>query len=611
MRDGTLLEIDRLYVAFGERAVAKPVIKDLSLEVRRGETLAIVGESGSGKSVTALSVMRLIEYGGGAITAGRISFACKGGDRIDLAQQPEAVLRRIRGAEISMIFQEPMTSLNPVMRVGDQIAEAVAQHEGKSRSEARATALAMLDLARIPAAKRVLDRYPHELSGGMRQRVMIGMALSCRPSLLIADEPTTALDATVQAQILELIRSLQDEIGMSVMFITHDMGAVAEIADRVVVMNQGDQVETGAASDIFARPQHDYTRALLAATPVLGAMQGRPPPTTVKPAPVTDGGAPAAPLLRLDHLTVRFDDTADLFGRVRSRVHAVEQVSFDLARGETLSIVGESGCGKSTLGRSILQLVKPQSGRILFEGYDVLGLPASAMSRVRRDIQYVFQDPFASLDPRRTVGASIAEPLHVHRLERGSAVTDRVVHLLRKVGLEPEHAKRYPHEFSGGQRQRICIARALAPGPKLIIADESVAALDVSIRAQIVDLLIDLQAETGVAYIFISHDLAIVERLSHRVAVMRLGQIVEIGGRAEVFETPHHPYTQGLLAAVPAADPARRPRRRLVHEGETPSTIRRVGDEPLFEPLRALSASHFVAPVPSAAISSSLAVDRM
>jgi glutathione transport system ATP-binding protein len=598
VKDEPLLDVDRLRVGFRGRGGIRAVVSDLSFQVARGETLAIVGESGSGKSVTALSVLRLIEDGGGVIEAGRIGFARKSGERIDLLQQSEASLRRIRGAEISMIFQEPMTSLNPVMRVGDQIAEAVTQHEGKSRREARATALDMLELARIPSAKRVLDRYPHELSGGMRQRVMIGMALSCRPSLLIADEPTTALDATVQAQILHLIRSLQDEIGMSVMFITHDMGAVAEIADRVVVMNRGDLIETASVADIFAHPSHPYTRSLLQATPVLGAMRGLPPPAP-EAAPPEDAApeppVPASPLLRLDHLTVRFDDTADLFGKVRTRVHAVEKVSFDLARGETLAVVGESGCGKSTLGRSILKLVPSVSGRIMFEGFDVTPLHGGAMSRIRRDIQYVFQDPFASLDPRRTVGDSIAEPLRVHRLEKGSAITDRVAELLRKVGLQPEHARRYPHEFSGGQRQRICIARALAPSPKLIIADESVAALDVSIRAQIVDLLIQIQQELGMAYIFISHDLPVVERISHRVAVMRLGQIVEIGTRQEIFETPLHPYTRRLLDAAPIPDPRRRRHRLPAQDGDLPSPVRQVGDEPVVEPLLALGGSHFVA----------------
>jgi glutathione transport system ATP-binding protein len=591
-QQGALLAVNGLSVAFNGAAGPRPVLSQLSFDVNPGETLAVVGESGSGKSVTALSVMRLIEYSGGAIVDGTIHFSRKAGDRVDLARQSDATMRQIRGAEISMIFQEPMTSLNPVMRVGDQIAEAVVQHEGVSWSDGRKAALRMLELARIPAAQQVLDRYPHELSGGARQRVMIGMALSCRPQLLIADEPTTALDATVQAQILRLIRTLQEEIGTAVMFITHDMGVVAQIADRMVVVQNGVQVEAGTTAEIFAAARHPYTRSLLHAAPVAGAMTGRPCPTPQPPKPAPG----SSPLLRLDNLTVRFDGAADLMGRVRSRVHAVEQVSLDLQHGETLSIVGESGCGKSTLGRSILGLVKPHSGRILYEGWDITEMRSQTARQARRNIQYVFQDSFAALDPRRTVGASIAEPLKIHRLETGSAIGDRVAELLRKVGLQPEHAKRFPSEFSGGQRQRICIARALAPQPKLIIADESVAALDVTIRAQIIELLIALQRETGVAYIFISHDLPIVEQISHRVAVMRAGRLMELGARQEVFDTPRHPYTRRLLAATPSLDPARRGGSPAAYDEVPPSPMRLAGDEPVIAPLVRLSESHFVTP---------------
>jgi len=598
-----ILEVAGLTVAVGGRRPPVQLVSDLSFAVPRGKTLAIVGESGSGKSVTALSIMRLIEYGGGAITGGSISFARQPGDTVDMAALPESTLRQIRGAEISMIFQEPMTSLNPVLTIGAQIAEAVSQHHGKSAQEARAVALTMLERVRLPSPARALDRYPHELSGGMRQRVMIGMALSCRPSLLIADEPTTALDATIQAQILELVRVLQQEIGMSVMFITHDMGVVAEIADEMIVMHGGQCVEAGPVAQILNDPYHPYTRTLLKAVPKLGAMRGRrlpakfelpdtPPATEVLRDTVRTQGAP---LLRLDALTTRFDNHEGYLGRVRSRVHAVERVSLELYEGETLGLVGESGCGKSTIGRSILRLVKPCGGRIEFLGSDIMSYSEQALRPVRRDIQYVFQDPFASLDPRRTVGFSIAEPLRVHGLEPGQAVEARVADLLRKVGLTPGHATRYPHELSGGQRQRVCIARALAPRPKLIIADESVSALDVSIQARIVNLLIDLQQEFGVAYIFISHDMAIIERICHRVAVMYLGQIVELGSRQDIFENPLHPYTKRLMAAVPVADVARRTQPATLFEGDIPSPIRRVGDEPEVAPLTAVGNGHFVA----------------
>ena len=467
-------------------------------------------------------------------------------------------MRGIRGAEIAMIFQEPMTSLNPVFTVGDQIGESIRLHQGKDRGAANAETLRMLQQVRIPEAAQVMTRYPHQLSGGMRQRVMIAMALSCRPNLLIADEPTTALDVTVQAQILALIRILQQEMRMAVVFITHDMGVVAEVADRVVVMRGGRKIEDGTAEQIFHAPREPYTRALLAAVPRLHSMRGTDMPEKF---PLVLGGAPetpvaphaprkdaGAPLLKVRGLTTHFDVKTGFFGRVTRLVHAVEKVSFDLAAGETLALVGESGCGKSTTGRSLLRLVDVAGGSIEFEGRDIARLPSSDVRPIRRDIQMIFQDPFASLDPRLTVGFSIAEPLYVHGVAKGREAEERVAWLLQHVGLSPDHAQRYPHEFSGGQRQRIAVARALALNPKIIIADEAVSALDVSIQAQIVNLLIDLQAELGLSYLFISHDMAIVERVSHRVAVMFLGQIVEIGPRRAVFEDPRHPYTRKLMA---------------------------------------------------------------
>jgi glutathione transport system ATP-binding protein len=601
-----VLAVDQLTVEFATADRVVTAVRNLSLHIERGETLAVVGESGSGKSVTALSIMRLVEHGGGRIVGGRLRFARPGGALVDLATVDAATLRDIRGGEIAMIFQEPMTSLNPVFPVGEQIAESIRLHQNQDARAARAEALRMLEQVRIPEARSVLDRYPHQLSGGMRQRVMIAMALSCRPALLIADEPTTALDVTIQAQILTLIGLLQDEMHMAVMFITHDMGVVAEVADRVVVMYRGEKVEEGAAEPIFKAPSHPYTRALLAAVPKLGALRDEDAPrkfslpgTGAAPAATSRAPRPAradgTPLLRVRRLTTRFDLKSGFLSRVRRRVHAVEQVSFDLAAGETLALVGESGCGKSTTGRSLLRLVDIAGGSIEFDGRDIARLPASSLRAVRRDIQMIFQDPFASLDPRLTVGFSIAEPLYVHGAARGREAEDRVATLLRHVGLDADHARRYPHEFSGGQRQRIAIARALALRPRIIVADEAVSALDVSIQAQIVNLLLDLQDEFALSYLFISHDMAVVERVSHRVAVMYLGQIVEIGPRRAVFDHPQHPYTRRLMAAVPVADPARRRRKRELSSDEIPSPIHAANDEPRVEPLRQVGPGHYVA----------------
>jgi glutathione transport system ATP-binding protein len=611
-----VLAVDGLSVEFATTERVVNAVRDLTFTIGRGETVAVVGESGSGKSVTALSIMRLVEHGGGRIVEGQLQFARPGGTSVDLARVGAPMLRAIRGAEIAMIFQEPMTSLNPVFAAGEQIAESIRLHQGKGASAARAEALRMLEQVRIPEARSVLDRYPHQLSGGMRQRVMIAMALSCRPALLIADEPTTALDVTIQAQILTLIRLLQDEMHMAVMFITHDMGVVAEVADRVVVMHDGIKVEEGDAQTIFKSPSQPYTRALLAAVPKLGALRDSDAPRKFPVADVAPraGASPVheptrrdakrppdqrapngAALLCVRKLTTRFDVKGGFFGRVRRRVHAVEQVSFDLAAGETLALVGESGCGKSTTGRSLLRLVEIAGGTVEFEGRDIAKLPDDELRMVRRDIQMIFQDPFASLDPRLTVGFSVAEPLYIHGVATGSEAEDRVAWLLEHVGLAPEHARRYPHEFSGGQRQRIAIARALALNPRIIVADEAVSALDVSIQAQIVNLLLDLQDEFGVSYLFISHDMAIVERVSHRVAVMYLGQIVELGPRRMVFGNPQHPYTRKLMAAVPVADPSRRRRERALSSEEIPSPIRAVGDEPNVLPLVEVSPGHFVA----------------
>jgi glutathione transport system ATP-binding protein len=607
-----VVDIDRLTVSFRRGDSTFNAVRDLSLSVDRGETLAIVGESGSGKSVTSLALMRLVEHGGGRIANGSIAFRRRNGSVLDLARASQATMRSVRGADIAMIFQEPMTSLNPVFTVGDQIGEAIALHQNMNRSEARVQTLRLLDLVRIPEARRVAARYPHQLSGGMRQRVMIAMALSCKPSLLIADEPTTALDVTIQAQILQLIRGLQDEMNMGVIFITHDMGVVAEVADRVLVMYRGEKVEEDESARLFAAPAHPYTKALLAAVPKLGSMQGTNAPakfqlltldgehghTSHAARAAHDDAAhnrPAQPVLRVRDLVTRFPVRSGLFGKLTGRVHAVERVSFDLHAGETLALVGESGCGKSTTGRSLLRLVESQSGSIEFDGKDISSLSGPSLQALRRDIQFIFQDPFASLNPRLTVGFSIMEPLLVHNVASGKEAQDRVAWLLDKVGLPADAARRYPHEFSGGQRQRIAIARALALNPKVVIADESVSALDVSVQAQIVNLMLDLQRELGVAYLFISHDMAVVERISHRVAVMYLGQIVEIGPRRAVFESPQHPYTKKLMGAVPVADPARRHAKRVLAADELPSPIRALDDEPAVAPLVAVGPDHFVA----------------
>ncbi len=613
--EGRVLAVDELTVRFSTSERVVDAVRSLSFHVERGETLAIVGESGSGKSVTSLALMRLVEWGGGRIVDGRMAFRRRNDQVLDLARASDAAMRGIRGADIAMIFQEPMTSLNPVFTAGDQIAEAISIHQGKDRAAARAEALRMLELVRIPEARNVLDRFPHQLSGGMRQRVMIAMALSCRPSLLIADEPTTALDVTIQAQILSLIRELQTEMQMGVLFITHDMGVVAEVADRVLVMYRGEKVEVGASEQVFAAPKHAYTRALLSAVPQLGAMRGTDLPAKFELLQVDAGGVAQTafaphdtvrhdipPILRVKDLVTRFELRSGLLNRVTREVHAVEKVSFDLHAGETLALVGESGCGKSTTGRSLLRLVESQRGSIEFDGRDVRELPTRELQALRRNIQFIFQDPFASLDPRVTVGYSIMEPLLVHGIATGSAAEERVRWLLEKVGLPADHAQRYPHEFSGGQRQRVAIARALALNPKVVVADESVSALDVSIQAQIVNLLLDLQRELGVAFLFISHDMAVVERVSHRVAVMYLGQIVEIGPRRAIFENPQHAYTRRLMAAVPVADPTRRNIGRTLLKGEIPSPVYPPGHEPDVQPLVEVApgSGHFVARHPMA-----------
>jgi glutathione transport system ATP-binding protein len=601
-----VLEVQDLRVSFRTEQGRLQAVKGLNFHVDAGETLAIVGESGSGKSVSSLALMRLVEQGGGAIDSGQMWLTRRSGERVDLARASARQMRSLRGADLAMVFQEPMTSLNPVFTVGEQIAESIRLHQGLGRAAALAEALRMLDLVRIPEARNVLTRHPHQLSGGMRQRVMIAMALACKPALLIADEPTTALDVTIQAQILTLIQQLQRDLAMGVIFITHDMGVVAEVADRVLVMFRGHKVEEGACQPLFAQPQQPYTRALMAAVPRLGAMQGHALPArfALPGQEASDSVASLSaadtvrrdqpPVLQVDGLVTRFPLRGGWLGRVTRQVHAVEQLSFSLQPGETLSLVGESGCGKSTTGRSLARLLEFSAGRVQVAGRDIAGLQGADLRALRRDIQFVFQDPFASLDPRLTVGFSVMEPLLLHGLATRAEAEQRVQWLLQKVGLPPEAAHRYPHEFSGGQRQRIAIARALALNPKVVIADEAVSALDVSIRAQIINLMLDLQAEFGIAFLFISHDMAVVERISHRVAVMYLGQIVEIGPRRAVFENPQHAYTRRLMSAVPIADPSRRPVRELLSD-DIPSPIRALDNPPEVAPLHEVAPGHFVA----------------
>lgn len=600
-----ILEVEHLRVQFTSDSGTTTAVVDESFSIRPGETLALVGESGSGKSVTSLSVMRLVEHGGGKIVNGSIKLRCRDGRVVDLRHANKSELQHLRGSEVAMIFQEPMTSLNPVFTVGAQIAESLILHRGMDEKEALKEAVHLLELVRIPDAERISLRFPHQLSGGMRQRVMIAMALACKPQLLIADEPTTALDVTVQAQILALISELQKEIGMAVLFITHDMGVVAQIADRVAVMRYGEIVESGTAQAIFAHPQHPYTQALLSAVPRLGALKDIEHPCFFRLIDPDNGKVieppsdklppPGEKILEVKNLVKTFPVRTDFWGRPTYVVRACDHVSFDLRAGETLSIVGESGCGKSTTGRAVLRLLDVDSGEVLHRGKSLLRMTRHELQEERRNLQMIFQDPYASLDPRQTVGYSIAEPMMIHNYCSKKEMYDRVALLLKRVGLSPDMANRYPHEFSGGQRQRICIARALSLKPQIIVADECVAALDLSIRAQVVNLMMELQEEMGLSYIFISHDMGVVERISHRVAVMYLGQIVEMGSRRAVLGNPLHPYTQKLLSAVPIADPQERNLLKLLNLSDLPSPVRKVGDDPVIEPLVEVEPGHFVA----------------
>jgi peptide/nickel transport system ATP-binding protein/glutathione transport system ATP-binding protein len=547
-----------------------------------------------------ISLMRLVEYGGGEISDGRLLFDRGDAGQVDLRTMDAKDMRAIRGREIGMIFQEPMTSLNPVFTIGRQLIEGLRLHMGMSKVAARNRAIDLLRQVRIPEAERRLGQYPHELSGGMRQRVVIAMALACEPRLLIADEPTTALDVTIQAEILGLMNKLKKDTGTAVMFITHDMAVVAQMADRVVVMFRGEKVEEGLVEDIFENPQHPYTQNLLAAVPKLGEMRGEPTPKPLsligQPEKSLIGSVPPTQEVLLDvrNLTTRFNVKGGFFRRTVARVHALENVSFSIKKGATLSLVGESGSGKSTCGRSILRLEEPQSGSIRLGDTDILALDSAGLRDARRDMQMVFQDPFASLNPQMTLADQVAEPLKNYNMAQGSELMDRVARLFDRVELPRAFMRRFPHELSGGQRQRIAIARALALNPKLLIADEAVSALDVSVQAQVLNLMLELQAELGISMLFISHDMAVVERVSHHVAVMYLGRIVEMGTRQEVFEDPRHEYTKTLMAAVPVADPRQRTLTEDFESKPIPSPIHPLDYDPGPTEYTHLGGEHYI-----------------
>ena len=572
-----VLSVRDLQVQVATTEGAKTVLDGLSFDLMPGETLCLAGESGSGKSMTALAIMGLLPEPMARIAGGTIRL----GD-MELTGLSEQGYRRVRSSRVAMIFQEPMTSLNPLMTVQRQLVEVLLEHGVCTRTEAPARALDLLRDVWLTEPERRLKQYPHELSGGMRQRVMIAIALACGPDVLIADEPTTALDVTVQAEILDLIRLLQQKHDTTVLLITHDMGVVAEMADRVIVMRHGRQVEAAPVAEMFMDPQSDYARELLAAVPRLGAAPPRPERQL------------GDPVISVRDLSVRFDIRGGILNRPVARVHAVEGVSFGIRGGETLALVGESGCGKSTIGKALLGLV-PWQGSIEIAGRQTRGLARRQLKPVLRDIQMVFQDPGASLDARMTVRDQVAEPMIVHGIAHGPELDDRVEYLFRRVGLSPDMLDRYPHEFSGGQRQRVCVARALSLSPRVIVADESVSALDVSVQAQVLDLLQELQAEDGLAYLFISHDMAVIEQVADRVMVMRLGQVVEEGARDAVLHDARHPYTQRLLAAVPVPDPARRRPPRASEEVSLGTPIRSVGDPPPRLTLSEIGSGHRIA----------------
>ena len=590
-----LVSINNLNIEARTRAGTLKVVNDLSFTIKKSETLCVVGESGCGKSVTALSLMSLLPEGILKVSSGDILF-----DNTNLAQLSEAELEGIRGNEISMIFQEPMTSLNPLFTVGEQVSEVIRRHKNLNKAKAWVNAVELLDAVKIPNPdKRAFD-YPFQLSGGQRQRVMIAIALACQPKILIADEPTTALDVTIQAEILALINMLKQETGTAVMFITHDMAVVAQMADRVVVMHPGKKVEEGTVHEIFNNPQHEYTKSLLAAVPKLGEMASKkyPEPMRLVGEKKTKASKPIVgtnePLLKVNNLVTRYPVKGGVLRRTVARVHAVEDVSFTIMKGKTLSLVGESGCGKSTVGRSLIRLVEPTSGDVNLDGQNILSLNPKDMREARSNIQMVFQDPFSSLNPQRPLFDQVAEPLRNYGTVKREVLQEKIGDLFDRVKLPRSFMQRYPHQLSGGQRQRIAIARALALNPKLIIADEAVSALDVSVQAQVLNLMMELQVDLGLSFLFISHDMAVVERVSHDVGVMYLGRLVEIGPRPSIFRNPQHPYTQDLLKAVPIADPDKRKSERDLNFKPLPSPIHDLTHDPAPSEYKEVAKNHYV-----------------
>ena len=591
----TLLSVNNLNIEAHTRTGVVQVVKDLSFSIRKGETLGVVGESGCGKTVTALSIMKLLPKETLKISSGNIIFNNKAINNLS-----DSELEKIRGNEISMIFQEPMTSLNPLFTVGEQVAEVVRRHKKVSKERAWKRAIELLDLVKITNPEKKASDYPFQLSGGQRQRVMIAVALACEPKILIADEPTTALDVTIQAEILALINRLKDETGTAVMFITHDMAVVAQMADRVIVLYPGEKVEEGTVHEIFNNPKHEYTKSLLAAVPKLGEMASRKYPEPmrlmgkgdtqiIEPIIGTD-----EPILSVKKLVTRYSIRGGLFQRIKAKVHAVEDISFTIMKGKTLSLVGESGCGKSTVGRSLIRLVEPASGEVYLDGQNILDLNLKDVRYARSKIQMVFQDPFASLNPQRPLFDQVAEPLRNYGIFKLEELQKRIGDLFDRVKLPKSFMKRYPHQLSGGQRQRIAIARALALNPKVIIADEPVSALDVSVQAQVLNLMMELQVDLGLSFLFISHDMAVVERVSHDVGVMYLGRLVEIGPRQAIFRNPHHPYTKDLLKAVPIADPSKRKTEREMNFKPLPSPIHDLTHDPKPSEYKKIAKDHYV-----------------